>query len=289
MILRENRSIFLFLLNCLSLGHVVALLDAVWAGTRAQTSFEVEVIDTVVGCLPHHGTPIHLTLSDDREFGLLLPDGILVLTLKPLLDELVSLVIQLVRFFFLPIFVDGRHCLFAKHLLGVCILIKLENEFVNFLSADPPLTLLGLGLDLELMQLGLQIGDVAIFVLDLIFLHSEQSLHALVLVLQSNHLRVAFLEVVEELAELFFRLLRVLFLFSSYQGALVFKMIHSFLNELAAGVKGSDLASLSLEKPVVEIDQSLILHLAVAAIARAVLSLVLLAQLDLVKRTILTD
>ena len=63
-------------------------------------------------------------------------------------------------------------------------------------------------------------------------------------------------------------------------------MLNPLLNELSTLVQSANLAGLGLVKPVVEVYECIVLHLAVAAVAGSILSLVLQRKLYLVLRAV---
>lgn len=136
------------------------------------------------------------------------------------------------------------------------------------------------------MQLLLQVCDVDILILDLVLLHDQQALHALVLFLESNDMITATLVLFEHFTEVFIGFLGVLLDLSLDQGRLRLIMLNPLLNQLSTRVQRADLASLGLVKPVVEVDERIVLHLAVAAVAGSILSLVLQRKLDSVLRAV---
>ena len=94
-------------------------------------------------------------------------------------------------------------------------------------------------------------------------------------ILESNDLITATLVLFEHFTEIFICFLGVLLDLSLDQGRLRLVMLNPLLNQLSARVQRADLASLGLVEPVVEVDERIVLHLAVAAVAGAILGLVL--------------
>ena len=66
-------------------------------------------------------------------------------------------------------------------------------------------------------------------------------------------------------------------------------MSGALLNKLLPRIERGNVADLGLEQPLVEVDERLILHLAVAPVTGAVGRLVLLRQLDLVLGAVHAD
>lgn len=208
-----------------------------------------------------------VSLLDHAEFGL-------------------KLVIKFILVRSVLVFVDSGEYFIA---LRVVILLKLENELVNFLSASTNMTLGLVCLNRQFVQFLLKLANLHILRLYLIFFDREQALHILVLFFERNDVVIASTVFFKQFAEILVCVLSFLLHLSLDQRAFTLRVRRPFLDQLFACVKRINLTCLSLEKALVKVDQCFILHLAVAAIACAILFLVLLRQLQLVWRAGLTD
>ena len=88
----------------------------------------------------------------------------------------------------------------------MCILFKLEDKLVDFLSATAHVALCGIGLHVEFVQLLLQLGDLLIFALDLLFLNIEQTLHVRVLLFEAANSVIFASVLLKKLAKLLVRI-----------------------------------------------------------------------------------
>ena len=143
---------------------------------------------------------VKLTI-DDGELVFSFLNGEILFTLNSVSHADFTLVIQGKHHLLVLVLVYCGQSLVTEVLLGVGILLELEDELCYFLSAAAALALCVFGLYAEFVKLALQLGDLAILVLDLVFFHGEQTLHALVFVFKSDDCGATFFVVVEHLAK----------------------------------------------------------------------------------------
>ena len=92
----------------------------------------------------------------------------------------------------------------------MCILFKLEDKLVDFLSATAHVALCGIGLHVESVQLLLQLGNLLILALDLLLFNVEQTLHVRVLLLEAANSVIFASVLLKKLAKLLVRIDRKL-------------------------------------------------------------------------------
>ena len=126
--------------------------------------------------------------------------------MQVLLASVVQHLVRLLDF----VLVNGGQRLVRQDLLRLAVLLELENELVDVLRAHTDTSLLLLCLQLELVQLFLQVCDVNVLILDLVLLHNQQALHALMLFLESNYMITATLVLFEHFTEVFIGFLGIL-------------------------------------------------------------------------------
>lgn len=253
----------------------------------------LDVCEAVVGKEAARVVPdrvaVSIALGDSRVLVVDLYDCRLCHLRKVVPHDLLASVVQDLRVLLVLVLVNRRQRLLSQHLLRVHVLLQLKDEFVDIVRLASYLTLRLDRRRRELLQLGLQLGDLPIFLPDLVFLDDEQTLHLLVLVFRLDDLVALPFVLVEELAKVLISLLRVLFDLALDQGRLRGVVRDAFFDQLAPRVQRADLTLLRLEKTLVEVDQCLVLHLAVAPVAGPVQSLVLQRKLNLVLRAVFTD
>ena len=88
----------------------------------------------------------------------------------------------------------------------MCILFKLEDKLVDFLSATAHVALSGIGLHVESVQLLLQLGNLLILALDLLLFNVEQTLHVRVLLLEAANSVIFASVLLKKLAKLLVRI-----------------------------------------------------------------------------------
>ena len=88
----------------------------------------------------------------------------------------------------------------------MCILFKLEDKLVDFLSATAHVALCGIGLHVESVQLLLQLGNLLILALDLLLFNVEQTLHVRVLLLEAANSVIFASVLLKKLAKLLVRI-----------------------------------------------------------------------------------
>ena len=92
----------------------------------------------------------------------------------------------------------------------MCILFKLEDKLVDFLSATAHVALCGIGLHVESVQLLLQLGNLLILALYLLLFNVEQTLHVRVLLLEAANSVIFASVLLKKLAKLLVRIDRKL-------------------------------------------------------------------------------
>ena len=112
--------------------------------------------------------------------------------------------------------------------------------------------------------------------LDLSLFLAENTLHALILVFESDNRFTSTLILIDKFAELFISIFGILLHLTLNQQAFVFEVSNALLYELFPCVKRGDLTGFGVEEAVVEIDKGLVLHFAITAIACAEKRVVLL-------------
>ena len=105
---------------------------------------------------------------------------------------------------------------------------------------------------------------------------TENACHALVLVFKSDNRLTPALILIDKLTKLLVSVFGILLHLPLNQQTFVFKVCNALLYELLSRVKRRDLAGFCVKEAVVEIDESLVLHLAIAAITCAEERIVLL-------------
>ena len=88
----------------------------------------------------------------------------------------------------------------------MCILFKLEDKLVDFLSATAHVALCGICLHVESVQLLLQLGNLLILALDLLLFNVEQTLHVRVLLLEAANSVIFASVLLKKLAKLLVRI-----------------------------------------------------------------------------------
>ena len=126
------------------------------------------------------------------------------------------------------------------------------------------------------MELLLQFRYLSVLVFNLRLFLAENTLHALILVFECDNRLTSTLILIDKFAELLIRVLSILLHLTLNQQTFVFEVSDALLYELLSSVERGDLAGFGVEQAVVEIDKSLILHLAITAIACAEERIVLL-------------
>ena len=134
-------------------------------------------------------TPVTYAVRDNREFVLhFIYSARLNLLLTPL-NLFVTAVGQLVRTLLFLVFVHRSKCFVREHCLlalGASILLQLEDELIDFLSAAAHLALRVLRFCSHFVKFKFELGDLHVPTLNLVFFHSEEVLHVLIFVFQSN-------------------------------------------------------------------------------------------------------
>ena len=140
----------------------------------------------------------------------------------------------------------------------------------------------------HLFEFGLQLCDLLILTLDLVLFHGQHTLHVLILVLERDNVFTPVLIVVYKFAKCLISIFCVLLMLTFDQSWLLGVVGDSLLNELFPGVKRPDLTCLSMQKSVVKVNQSFVLHLAVTATASSIVSFILKAEFDFMLRAVIT-
>ena len=103
------------------------------------------------------------------------------------------------------VLVDRSEGLVTEHVLRLGVFLQLKDELVDFLSATAHVALRGVCLHVQPVQLLLQLGNLLILALDLLFFDVEQALHVRVLLLQVADCVVFATILLEQLAKLLVR------------------------------------------------------------------------------------
>ena len=174
------------------------------------------------------------------------------------------------------VFVDGGEDVVAEHLLGLSVLLQLEDELVDLLGASSHMALRRISLHSQSVQFFLHLGNLSILVLNLLFFDVEQTLHVRVLFFKACYSVVFATIILEQLTKLLIRIDRILLRLSLHQSGFLVRKSRPLLDQLLPRIERVNMTILGLQQPLVEVDKRFVLHLAIAAITSAVERLVLL-------------